>query len=149
MELNITKDTGMGPACVLRLQGTLDGSTYLHLIDEAQKAYDAGVRDLVLDLSLLGFISSAGLSALHRIARLFGGETDAIHDEGWAAYRAIDRDRARGFQQHVRLVGPSKKVLTVLDMVGFTQFFMVYADMQQAQSSFRSSTKMGAAIASD
>ena len=56
---------------VIQLQGAMNGKL---LVAEAQKLYDAGTRNLVLDMSELTFISSAGLSALHHIALMYRGK---------------------------------------------------------------------------
>jgi anti-anti-sigma factor len=136
MKITITKAEKPVSITILHLDGKLDGANYETLIDEAQEAYDFGVRDLILDLSQLIFISSAGLSALHQVALLFRGGKQFGQDEGWAAYRAIDRDRGSGIQEHVKLFSPSKEVRDVIDVTGFSSFFEVFTDLQQALAAF-------------
>ena len=136
MKLTITQSQGSALVTILHLDGTMDGTNYMNLVEEAQKVYDAGARDLILDLSKLGYISSAGLSALHRVALLFRGEKFMEMDEGWAAYHAIDRDRDRGVQQHVKMFVSTGKVLEVIEMVGFTAIFEIYTDIHRAEDSF-------------
>jgi hypothetical protein len=135
MEMTMTQKPGA--AAVLHLKGALDGSNYRELIDEAQKLFDGGVRDLVLDLSELTFMSSAGISALHRVALIFRGEKQAEMEEGWASYRAISRDRDSGLQLHVKLLNPVERVQHALDMVGFTTLFEIHTDAEMAVASFR------------
>ena len=125
------------PVTVLHLEGKLDGNSYQLLIDEAQRQYDAGVRDLVLDLSRLTFLSSAGISALHTVARLFRGQTPSERQEGWASFHAMEKDRAAGPQAHVKLLNPTPEVKYVLDIVGFGSLFHTFTDVQQAIASFR------------
>jgi anti-anti-sigma factor len=137
MEISITRQQSTPPVTVLQLKGALDGATYQSLINEAQKLYDSGTRDILVDLANITFMSSAGISALHRIALLFRGEKQEVVEEGWSAYRAIDRDRDSGFQKHVKLLNPIDKVLHTLDMVGFTNYFEIYTDLNQAVASFR------------
>jgi anti-anti-sigma factor len=74
MNITISKNEKPFPVTILHLDGILDGANYESLIDETQKVYAAGARDLILDLSKLTFISSAGLGALHRVALLFQGK---------------------------------------------------------------------------
>ncbi len=140
MIITITKNQGPILITFLHLHGKLDGANYESLINEAQKVYAAGARDLILDLSKLTYISSAGLTALHRVALLFRGEKRPNQDEGWAAYHAIDRDRGRGVQAHVKLFGPTEAVQHVLDLTGFSDLFEIYTDSQQAAISFRQPT---------
>jgi anti-anti-sigma regulatory factor len=136
MNITITYTTEPAPATILHLDGKLDGANYQNLIAEAQKVYDAGARDLILDLSNLTYISSAGLAALHQVALLFRGENHPDQDVGWAAYHAIDRDRSNGVQAHVKLFSPGELVRQELDLTGFGALFEIFTDLNQATASF-------------
>ena len=138
MKITSTKIEKPASVTILHLEGKLDGASYESLIDEAQNVYDEGVRDLILDLSQLTFISSAGMVALHKVALLFRGE-QPDQDQGWAAYRSINRDRGNGTQQHVKLFSPSEPVRQVLDMTGFSSLFNSFTNLHQAEASFRQS----------
>jgi anti-anti-sigma regulatory factor len=129
---------------VIQLQGALNGEK---LMAETQKLYDAGVRNLLLNMSELTFISSAGLSALHWIARLYRGEDQSTFDEGGVANPAIrkerdgamrkERDSGFHFQEHVKLFNPSEAIQDVLDIVGFKAFFEIFTDLDTAIASFQ------------
>jgi anti-anti-sigma regulatory factor len=135
MEMTVTQKPGA--VAVLHLKGALDGSNYRELIDEAQKLYDSGLRDLVLDLGELTFMSSAGISALHRTALIFRGEKQTEMEEGWASYHAISRDKENGMQKHVKLLNPTERVQHALEIVGFTTLFEIHTDAEMAVASFR------------
>jgi anti-anti-sigma factor len=135
MEINVSQEQGNVPVSVIHIKGDLDASSYLDLINTAQKLYNAGVRSLLLDLTDLAFISSAGLASLHIVTKLFRGEETDTED-GWGSYKEIDRDREAGMQSHVKLLNPSAEVDNVLDTVGFKQFLEVYTDLNEAVQSF-------------
>jgi anti-anti-sigma regulatory factor len=135
MEITLTQKTAA--MAIMHLKGALDGSNYRDLIDEAQKLYDSGVRDLILELSQLTFISSAGISALYRVALIFRGEKQAEMEEGWASYHAISRERESTLQKHVKLASPIEKVQHSLDLVGFTSFFEIHPDVEAAVASLQ------------
>jgi anti-anti-sigma factor len=142
MKITITKAEMPFPVTIIHLEGALDGSNFECLIDEAHKLYAAGVRDLILDLSKLAFISSAGLGALHQVALMFRRKKQVEKDESWSAYRwaafrAIDSDHNRTSHEHVKLFSPTKEVMEVLDMIGFSSLFEVYTDLKAAAASFR------------
>ncbi len=137
MNITMTHEQGLPPVTILHLDGRLDGTNYLSLVDAAQTAYADGARDLVLDLSKLAYLSSAGITAIHRVALLFRGETGHEQEDGWAAYRAIDRDRDRGVQAHVKLFGLTEPVRHALDLTGFSVLFEIHTDLRQAAESFR------------
>ena len=135
MEINVLQEKGRVPVSVVHIKGDLDASSYLELVDTAQKLYNAGVRYLLLDLTDLAFISSAGLASLHIVTKMFRGEKADLED-GWGTYKEIDRERDSGLQKKVKLLNPSPDVDKVLDTVGFKQFFEVYADLDEAVQSF-------------
>jgi len=137
MEIIISENQGEKTVTVIQLRGALDGSSYQDFIDEAQKLYDSGSRDLLVDMSELTFLSSAGLSALHRAARVYRGEDSSTFEEGWAAIHAMGKERDSGFQNHVKILNPNENIRGVLDTVGFLAFFEIFTDMDTAIESFQ------------
>jgi anti-anti-sigma factor len=135
MEINVSQEKGTLPVSVIQLKGDLDASSYLALVDTAQKLYNAGVRHLLLDLSDLDFISSAGLASLHIIIKMFRGER-ADPEDGWGTYREFGRKRESDVQKNVKLLKPPTEVDQVLETVGFKKFFEVYKDLDEAVQSF-------------
>jgi len=87
-------------------------------------------------MTKLSYISSAGIVSLHSIAKLFRGEALPNTDAGWNAIRSMERERAGGMQQQVKLFNVPVEVRSVLDVVGFSAFFEMYADLDQAIASF-------------
>lgn len=121
---------------VLKLGGELDGQSYQELISKAQDVYKEGAKNLLLDLTDLIYVSSAGLVALHFIALLSRGEKLPDTENGWSALKSVDRSREGGVQKNVKLLNPRPEVLNVLEMVGFSTFFEIYTDKQKAIASF-------------
>lgn len=138
MNLTISLQPGRVPVTVIHLDGKLDSNSFQKLIDEAKKAYDGGARDLVLDMSKLTYISSAGIVSLHSISKLFRGEVMPDPEKGWTAIRSAERERVSGVQEHVRLCGVPPEVRSVLDVVGFSSFFEMFPDVAQAVASLQS-----------
>ena len=71
MEISVTQEKGKVPVSVVHLKGELDASSYLELVNTAQKLYSAGVRSLLLDLTDLAYIRSAGLASLNIDTKMF------------------------------------------------------------------------------
>ncbi len=124
------------PVTVMALHGDLDGSSYQDAIDEAKSLYDRGVRYIILDLSDVPYMSSAGLVALHSIATLLRGEEPPDPEMGWAAFHTVDLDRDKGLQRNLKLLNPQPRVERVLETVGFKSVFEIYTDLQDAAASF-------------
>ena len=136
MFITTTEAQGTVPVTVLHVQGEMDASNYEQLIARAREAYDAGTRNLLIDMSEMPFMGSSGLVALHSAAILMRGETPPDPEGGWGALRSIDREREAGLQKHVKLLNPQPRVERVLKMAGFDQFFEIYADLETAIASF-------------
>lgn len=136
MNISISQAQGKVPVTVIKLDGQLDGQNYQELIAKAQELHHAGARDFLLDLSELTYISSAGLVALHSVALLTRGEELPDTEGGWSAYRSMGRSSEAGIQKHVKLLNPRSEVMGVLDMVGFSNVFEIFTDLDEAVNSF-------------
>ncbi|MEY2819835.1 MAG: hypothetical protein RL275_3298 [Chloroflexota bacterium] len=136
MEIHISQEQGKVPVTVIKVAGQLDGQTYQKLIASAQDVIKNGTSNILLDLSDLTFISSAGLVSLHVIALLLRGEAMPDLDHGWAALKSVGKSRESGIQQHVKLLNPREEIVNVLEMVGFSTFFEIFNDKQKALESF-------------
>ena len=135
MEITVTQERGKVPVSVIRIKGELDASSYPRLVNTAQALYSAGARSLLLDLTDLTFISSAGIASLHIVTKMFRDEKVAPEDV-WDTFKEIDRDRESRLQKHVKLLNPSPEVDYILDILGFKQFFEIYTDLEEAIASF-------------
>ena len=136
MEINISQAQGRVPISVIGVDGKLDGQTYQDLISKARDLYEAGTRDILIDLTKLAYISSAGLVALHTIALMLRGEALIDKEHGWASVKSMDRGRETGMQKHIKLFNPLPDVNSVLEMVGFSQMFEIFSDREKAIQSF-------------
>ena len=102
---------------VFHLQGRLDSAAAPARERELQTIMATGVANLVIDLTEVSFLSSAGLRVL-----LVGAKAC----------------RAAGGQ--AVLVGPQESVTQVLQMSGFDRLLKVFADRQSALASLPSAT---------
>ena len=136
MNITISQAQGRVPVSVIQVDGKLDSQAYQDLIVKARDLYEAGTRDVLIDLTELTYISSAGLVALHTIALLLRGESLPDLEHGWASVKSIDRSRNIGMQKHVKLLNPQPEVNSVLEMVGFSQMFEIFSDREKAIQAF-------------
>jgi len=136
MNISVSQAQGNVPVTVIKLDGQLDGQNYQELVTKAQELYKAGTHNFLLDLSELTYISSAGLVALHSMALLTRGEELPDTEGGWSTYRSMGRSSEAGLQKHVKLLNPRSEVMGVLDMVGFSNVFEIYTDLDEAVKSF-------------
>jgi anti-anti-sigma regulatory factor len=129
-------DAGV-PVTVMALDGELDASNYLRLVDDVREQYDAGTRNLVLDLTDLSFIASSGLVALFSVVRVMNGEEPPDPEYGWRAFHEVSRGVEEGeVQTAVQLCGAQPSVTEVLGRTGLDRLFRSHPDRETALAAF-------------
>lgn len=136
MDMKSSAAPGKPATIILDLDGELDASNYLDVIERVHQLYSDGARQLVIDLSDLSFLSSSGLVALHSAALVMRGEEPPGPELGWSAFHAIATDVEQGFETCCKLVNPKGRVLKTLEMTGFNTFLEIFDDTDSAVRSF-------------
>ena len=138
MNLSVEQVTAHKPVTILKIQGDLDGSSYLTLIQEAQKLYAAGTRHLLLDLSEMTFMSSAGLVGLHSVVMVMRGQEPPNMEGGWSVIHEISHDvsSSTGLDANCKLLQPQVRVQKTLGMTGFENILEIHTDRETAVASF-------------
>ena len=138
MNLSVEQVTVNKPVTILKIKGELDGSSYLNLIQEAQTLYAAGTRHLLLDLSEMTFMSSAGLVGLHSVVKIMRGQEPPDMEGGWSVIHEASHDvsSSTGFEAACKLLQPPPRVQRTLSMTGFDRILEVYDDRETAVASF-------------
>ncbi len=75
MEITISQEKGRRPVTVFHVTGEINSNTYQEFEQKARVAYNAGMRDLLVDLAKCEYVSSAGIRALSSIQTML--RTDA------------------------------------------------------------------------
>ena len=71
-ELAVSSQTITGASAMIKLVGDMDSGNFDVIEDELNKVLESGVLGLVVDLSGLNSLSSAGLGAIVNLARVLG-----------------------------------------------------------------------------
>ncbi|HLE51724.1 MAG TPA: STAS domain-containing protein [Anaerolineales bacterium] len=133
-ELSITVKSMQGqvPVTVFHLKGDIDGKNYEQLQTRAKESFDSGTRHLLLDLSEVPFLSSAGIRALQYIFTML--RTDPAFESDEAIRKGI---RDGTFKSpHLKLLNPNANISQVLRMTGYDMFLEVYSNLEAAVNSF-------------
>src|SRR5512146_1035570 len=118
MNITINPAQDASRVTVMGLVGDLDGSNFQELIAAGRRLAMAGTTCVLLDLSDLRYMSSAGIVAMVSIARAMQGDAAPGPEAGWAAFHEVEKVREQGKQQHVKLVNPQPHVRRVLELTG-------------------------------
>jgi hypothetical protein len=129
-ELSVTAST-IGeetPVAVLHLSGHLHGDTEGKLMNDVRRLHQDGVRYLLLDLSEVEVLTSAGLRAIHNSFMLFTPRSDVgvINEHPDEPYKS----------PYFKLVCPNPNIYYVLNIAGFLQNIPIYNDVEEAVGSF-------------
>lgn len=136
MEIKIQAHDQKPELAVMTLIGDLDGSNFQDVINAAQTAQVKGARYLLIDMTEVPFMGSAGLVALHSITLTMQGKQPPSTEDGWGAFRAIADTIEAGMQHHVKILNPQPSVERALEKSGMKQFLEIFTDRELALSSF-------------
>jgi anti-anti-sigma factor len=116
--VTISQAQGRVPVTIFRLKDRMNFSNAVEFEQTAREAYDLGARHMLLDLSELSSITSAGLRAILSIYKLLG--STAAEGEGGS----------------LKLFKPTAYVHEVLSVAGVVEFIDIHTDLQEAIAAF-------------
>lgn len=131
MEISISIEQAQEPIAVMHLKGDLDASNFLEVVTKAQEIYQKPARNLIIDLSEVPYISSAGLVAIHKIALLYSDDPQQVENNIGPNFTHSNTAR-----RHVKLLSPRPTVDQILDTTGLKIFFKIFDDLESALKSF-------------
>jgi len=129
-ELTITTSQIQGDVSitVLHLKGHLHAGTEKDLLDRAHQAHEDGAKHLLLDLSELEVLSSAGLRVVQNIFKLFTPQNDMelMRQHGEEPYKS----------PYLKIVCPNPQIYYIFNIAGFLQNILIFNNMEEATNSF-------------
>jgi anti-anti-sigma factor len=126
------QEQGLVPVTVYHLKGVIGAHTYERLETQAAEDFANGMRNLLLDLSEVTYMSSAGLRALHEIFAML--QADTTEESNQAMRKGM---MAGTFKSpNLKLLKPAPDVLRVIQIQGFDMFLEILSDYQKAIASF-------------
>src|SRR5574342_57656 len=132
MDITVMQEQGRVPVTVLQVAGKTDSASAEELHKKIMEVVDAGARHLVLDLSGVPYMSSAGLRVLQdafsKLRSLSANESDK------EMYRQIADGSFKS--PHLKLLNPTKEVREVLKMSGFDMLVSIEDDLKTAVAAF-------------
>ena len=128
LNINVTQSQGDVPVTVMHLQGHLHGETEGLLLERARQSVQDGSKHILLDLSGVDVLTSAGLRAIHNIFNLLTpqGDVEVIRQHRDEPYKS----------PYFKLLCPNPQIYYVLNIAGFLQNIPIYNDMEEAVESF-------------
>jgi len=106
------------PVTVFYLRGWLDAQSEAQLLENARLTYDEGARYLLINMSDLDTLTSAGMRALQKVYQIFTPKEDQFK------------------VAHLKLCNAPPQIYNVLGITGFLQNIPMYESMDTALVSF-------------
>lgn len=132
MDIAVSQKNGRVPVTIFRVAGEITMESYEGLQEEARGAFEAGTRNLLLDLTDVTFVSSSGLRAIHYIFDLL--RASGADESKEAVRKGLNEGTFKS--SHLKLLNPRPSVRSVLKMSGFDMFLDIHSDLQKALASF-------------
>ncbi|MBI5349396.1 MAG: STAS domain-containing protein [Chloroflexi bacterium] len=132
MDIEVSEKTGRVPVTIIHIKGSVDTSTYDAFQASGEKAFNDGARYVLLDLTEVSHVTSAGFRAISQMFKLLRGHlspTDsAMMSQGLrdGSYKS----------PNLKLLNPNPRVLEALKLAGFDTFLEIYYEMEKAIGSF-------------
>jgi anti-anti-sigma factor len=132
MDITISKEQAAVPVTVIHLNGSLDGATYQEFQTKADEVIKSGAKNLLIDLTHVPYMSSAGLRVLNSLFNALRSNTPGESEE------AMEKGITAGTfkSPHLKLLNPSRRVLEALQTAGFDMFLEIHHDLNHALASF-------------
>ena len=106
------------PVTVFQLRGWLDAQSEEQLLAAARTAYDDGARYLLIDMSDLDTLTSAGMRALQKVYQIFTPKDEATK------------------LAHLKLCNAPPQIYNVLGITGFLLNIPMYESRETALQAF-------------
>jgi anti-anti-sigma regulatory factor len=117
---------------IMKLQGEINASNFMEIVNKAQGLYNNPARNLILDLGEVTSVSTTGLVALHKIALLYSGIPQGVDADDTRP----DFTHSSNARKFVKLLNPQPEVDKALEKAGMKLFFKVFKDLESAIQSF-------------
>lgn len=134
MKVVVSNAQGRVPVAVLHIKGDMNraDSEELLLLDKVKEVIAAGTRDVLLDLSEVPSINSAGLRALHLMHNMLRDQTGLENDQ--VVSQGLHEGTFKAL--HFKLLKPTEQVAEALHLTGFDQYLAIFEDMDEAVQAF-------------
>ena len=119
-DLNITSEQVQAavPVTILQVRGWLDAQSEEQLLAVARTAYDEGARYILIDMSELDTITSAGIRSLQKIYQMYTPKEDRFKIA------------------HLKLCNAPPQIYNVLGITGFLHNIPMYESLDAALETF-------------
>ncbi len=126
------RQSGDDTIAIMKLNGDVNASNFMEVVNQAQGLYNNPARNLIIDLEGVSSISTTGVVALHKIALVYSGVPQGVEADD----ARPDFTHSSNARKYVKLLNPQPEVEKTLEKSGMKLFFKIYKDLESAIQSF-------------
>ena len=134
MEVKTFTENGRVPVTVMHVDGNLDSSTHDAFLAKAHELINGGARYILIDLSHVKFISSAGFRAFNNLFNKLRSINPDVNLSDEDIKKGINAGTYKS--PHLKLLNLSDDARTAFEMAGFDLFIETFTDVKTAIASF-------------
>ena len=114
LQIGVSREDGDKAVAVMRLKGSLDATTQGELENKAREAVDSGAEYLLLDMSAVDYLGSAGMRAVHAITNILSPDDPSMRSA------------------RLKILNPSPAAAKVFKTLGFDSFIDIHDSIDEA-----------------
>jgi len=132
MDIKVRKADARVPVTIFEVSGDIDIMSSPELLSQANASIADGTRNVLIDLSGVGYVSSAGIRVLHQMFLMLRTdlpeESEAVMLEGLRAGNFVS--------PHLKLAHPSERVREAIETTGMDMYLAIYPTLEEALAAF-------------
>lgn len=132
MDITLSQEQARVPVTVVHLSGDIDSASYQQFERKAKEALAAGAGYMLVDLTKVPYLSSAGLRALNEIFHQLRAQSKDVSEAEMR--QGISAGTYKS--PNLKLLNPPAGVLEVLKTAGYDMFLEIHTDLKKALASF-------------
>ena len=134
MDIKAFNENGRVSVTVMHVDGDIDSSTYEAFKAKADELIAGGARYILVDLSHVKFVSSAGFRAFNELFN----KLRSLNPDTQLKEEDVKKGISAGTYKspHLKLLNLSDAARTAFEFAGFDLFIETYTDLQTAIASF-------------
>jgi anti-anti-sigma regulatory factor len=128
MDIDISHVQARVPVTIFRLKERINLGNTEQLVEKAREAFNNGTRYLLIDLTNVLSVTSAGLRAIQSIYKIFCSESLSGNKEptGEKTASAIRESAC------LKIINPNPELRRILSLVGFDKYIEIFNTQQEA-----------------
>ena len=122
MEITTSQMQGRVAVTILHIRGEVDSSNFQQFSSVLRDVVEGGAEGLLLDLSQVAYMSSAGIRSLNEVSLLLR--------------KKYPQDPQNARSSRLKLFNPQDRVFDVIKISGVDSIFATFTNLEEAVASF-------------